>query len=540
MSSTETPAGGSTTGIHLPRYATDPDSGNRRAARIAILAVVTVFCFFYGLMFAAFAPGLLLPLLAPVVLLAGLVVWALPVARTAPTRSVEALFFAFLIALVAWPNYLALSLPGLPWITMQRLAGGPLVLLFLICVSTSKSFRDELGAVLRAAPAVWRLVTAFAVITLISIAFSHNKGASIDKFVTAQLTWTAIFFIACFVFSRPGRVDLWAKAIWILALAVGAVAIYERHIRQIPWAGHIPGFLAIEDPNVAAILDPMSSVRSFSNIYRPRSTFVDSIGLAEYNTLVFPFLFHFAIQPYKLTTRFAAALTIPFLLYVTLLTNARSGILGFLISGMLYALYWGCVQWRTRRESYVGPLLVMAYPVFGAVLFGATFVVGRLHKAVWGSGAQVASTAARKIQVRLGIPKILHNPFGYGIGQGAPTLGFHAPDGTLTIDNYWLAVALEYGVIGFLVFYGMFIFAGYLAAYDAVFSDGHSRETTFLAPAAISLAGFVVVKAVYSEMGNHPIAFMILGMIVALLYRSHQRTAGKLETKTVAVSRNSG
>ena len=57
-------------------------------------------------------------LLAPPAVVAFLVIWALPDLNWAPTRSLEWLFLPVLIALIGWPDYLAIELPGLPWITL--------------------------------------------------------------------------------------------------------------------------------------------------------------------------------------------------------------------------------------------------------------------------------------------------------------------------------------------------------------------------------------------------------------------------------------
>src|SRR6185312_9551775 len=99
-------------------------------------------------------------------------------------------------------------------------------------------------------------------------------------------------------------------------------------------------------------------------------------------------------------------------------------------------------------------------PAMFCAVLAATFVVPRLHVAIWGGGAQQSSTDARVAQFNLGMPKILHNPFGYGIGMGAETLGY-APFGQLTIDTYYISVALEYGVLGFIIYYSMVAFSIY-------------------------------------------------------------------------------
>ena len=86
------------------------------------------------------------------------------------------LFFAFFIGLIAWPNYLAISLPGLPWISIIRLTAFPLTLIFLYCVSVSHEFREKLAATINSEPYLWKALVAVACIQIVSVAFSASFG----------------------------------------------------------------------------------------------------------------------------------------------------------------------------------------------------------------------------------------------------------------------------------------------------------------------------------------------------------------------------
>ena len=83
------------------------------------------FCFFYGAAYSIFAPYYVIAFFIPPAVLTLLVIWVLPDLEP-PVRTMEWLFFAFFVALVTWPDYLAVALPGLPWITIARLTCYPL------------------------------------------------------------------------------------------------------------------------------------------------------------------------------------------------------------------------------------------------------------------------------------------------------------------------------------------------------------------------------------------------------------------------------
>ena len=135
----------------LPPYTKDPNRRGHRWARTLVLATVVVFCFFYGIAVALFMPWLILGLMVPIAILAPIVIWALPDTRTAPTRALWGLLFAYMMCLIMWPQYIAVALPGLPWITTSRLTGAPLALALLISVSTSAEFREQLSKALKSA-----------------------------------------------------------------------------------------------------------------------------------------------------------------------------------------------------------------------------------------------------------------------------------------------------------------------------------------------------------------------------------------------------
>jgi hypothetical protein len=506
----------------LPPYTPDHDTKARRGARRWVTGLVIVFCLFQGLAFAFLAPFLLPAFGAPIAILGALVIWALPGVRTAPIRTVERLFFIVLVVSIGWPNYLGLALPGLPWITMARITGIPLTIIFLACVSMSEDFRARLGASLSGAPLVWRLLAAFVVIQLVSIAFSNQPFFSLDKFITAQMNWTAMFFLSAYIFTLPGMVERWAAIMWIMALFVGVIGVWEWRLGHVVWLGHIPSFLQIQDPTVLATLEPR--MRRYTTIYRVQSTFSGPIQLGEFLALVYPFLFHFLMTARQMSVRVAAALSIPFLVFVTLISNARSGAVGLLVDVLLYTLFWGAMRWKHRPGKMLGPTIVFAYPAIAGVAAIAVLFVGRIHRIVLGGAETQGSTDARKEQFALGIPKIIHHPWGYGIGKGAEALGWFSPGGDLSIDTYYLSIALEYGVIGFIIYYGMFAWALFRAAETTLKDPGGDRETSFLAPAAIALCAFIVIKSALSQQDNHYLVFMILGMVVALLHRIQAQT----------------
>ena len=236
------PRGGGDAVAVLEPYTTLLET-NRSRARVAALSIgCLLVSFMFGFCFPLLAPDLLQLCFVPLLGLSLLVIWALPASNNSPDGLLDGLLFSFLIALVLWPNYLALALPGLPWITLTRLIGLPLVVVLLVSISVSTQFVTRLKSTLAGTRPMSGLLALFVVIQLVSIAFSHNVPFSINKFIVAQLGWTAIYIASCYVFLRPSRVRLFASLIWLMAIAVGGIALWRVRGNKYPGLGIFPVF----------------------------------------------------------------------------------------------------------------------------------------------------------------------------------------------------------------------------------------------------------------------------------------------------------
>lgn len=487
-----------------------------RAVRILLLAILAVATFAYGLAFSVVAPVVLMPFTVPLVVLAGLILWVLPPGQHGPTWAIEPLYVMFFAALLLWPNYLAVAILTLPWLTILRITAVPMVLCFLACISISQSFRDRMREILGADIWVTRLLIALAALWAASIVMSPDPGFAVNRYVVNLLNLIAIFFVSCFVFSRPGFADFWVRALLVILTIVCLFGIWEDRLENLPWAGHIPSFLKIDDPNVIKVLTP--GYTRGEATYRVKATSSTPLGLSEILGLAVPFAMHFAFGKRAFLVRVAALLFIPLAVFVILLTDSRLGVVAACGSIMFYLLIWALLRWRQSKSSLLAPAIVLTYPLSFVAFIASTFLIGRLRVEFWGTGAQQMSTQGRLTQWNMGWPMIIHNPLGYGIGQAARQLN-NIVNGIRTIDSYWLSVLLEIGPVGFVVFYGLMLRAAYRAARTAI-DYGQDGELGLLIPMAVTLLNFVIVKAVLSQDANHSFIFMVLGGVLALAYRA--------------------
>lgn len=500
------------------RRGVQPFKGARVSKRVQVVLYIALLAagVAYGGTFAAVAPLFMPPFAIPLAILGGLIIWALPKGDYAPKEALEPLFFAFFAALLLWPNYLAVALPGLPWLTMLRITGTPLIVCMLICLSSSDTFRARIGRALNGDRVILVMLLTFVAIQFGTLVFSNRIAHSIDKLIVAQTNWIAIFFVSCYMFSRPGFGERWARYYMALCVVACFIGVWEQRIGHVPWAGHIPSFLKIEDKGILRVL--AGTARTATGIHRVTATQSTPLGCAEFLGMSAPFAIYFILGPFPVWQKALCILYLPLITAVIIFTDSRLGVVALMVTIFLYLLLWAGLYWRKHRTSLLGPAIVLAYPAIASMGFVATLVIGRLRARIWGDGSQTASTEGRKEQWRMGWPKIVSHPLGHGIGRSGETLGFVAPDGTLTIDSYYLTILLDYGLIGFIVYYGMFGRAVYTGGMG-ILRNPKEQELQLLLPMCVSIVSFIVIKYVFSQEDNHPLAFMLLGAVIAFAAR---------------------
>lgn len=492
-----------------------------RRHRWAVFSVFGIATFIYGFFLALLGNFIPVVFVLPHVLLALLAVWALPESKAFSAGWIPKLLFGFVVVLMIWPDYLALNLPGLPWITAIRLFVVPLTIVTLTAVSVSPAFRQRVRSIIDATPMVWKLILIFDVIALISVGFSSTKMWSLNRFMLAQMNWILIFFASCYAFSFENSEKKFVK---IAATAISLLTVsclIEWRLSHVPWAGHVPSFLQIDDPNVQRVL--AGSARAASGKYRVQGKSGTPLEFAEFLGMMLPFLVFFVFSMKNAWLKTAGVFALMVLCFVIYLTDSRTGIIGIIVCLLLYVGISAVRAWKFNKSSLFGPLFVLGYPAFSLGIIALTFVSGRIHALVWGNGAQQASNDGRAAQLAIGIPKLYQQPWGYGMDKSAEVVGFIAPGSDFpTIDSYYLYVALDFGVHGFLVYFSIYLFCIGYAAKAILTAKQDSPYLRALVPCIVAMSFFFISKSVLSQQSNHPLAFLILGMVAGLLWRQRQ------------------
>jgi O-antigen ligase len=213
--------------------------------------------------------------------------------------------------------------------------------------------------------------------------------------------------------------------------------------------------------------------------------------------------------------------------------------IGIVLTLVIY-IFFAALRKRQENPISIGATAtLLAYPAIVAVVTAVVLLWKRARNSILGGGQHQSSNIARDRQWDRGWDLIAQNPFGYGLDRSAEVLNFRNAGGELTIDSYYLSVMLDFGIIALPIFVMLFS----LPMYFAIVSLKRARtlELQLLAPLAMGLFNFVIIKSVLSSTSNFPLAFAMMGFMVALVARmqSDDRASDKAEADAREEARGS-
>ena len=495
----------------------------RRWSRPLLMTGLVLACFFYSFIMLLLPRQLLIPFATPLMLLTLAIIWALPLTDARPWRVMAFLFWTYFVTLLLWPNYITLTLPGLPWFTAARLTAAPLVALMLIHASRSILFRDQMSALISGAPTIVKLVAGFAVIQFLSIVLSPYPFETANRVMNNEIVWTGSFFAAIWAFRNPRSIDRFALLAVGMTFILGLIAIQESRLGHVLWSQSIPSFFSIDEEYAEQIF---AGFYRLDGSYRVIATSTTPLSFGELMAMAVPFVIYLVDRNPGLKSLLIAVTVESLILFGLTQADARSGFGGFIVAHFVYLALFVVSYQKKHPSSLLGPALRATFPVVLVLGASAILFIGRIRKHVLGGGMHAGSTNARADQFALFAKKIWGSPiFGFGAGQGGPKIGYMTPGGRLTIDSYYISIAMDYGFVGFFVFYGLVLGAIWKAASIALTRRDQIGQLS--AAFASMLTAYLIIKSVLSQEANQPLLFIGLGAVVVLSYL-HKREPPEL------------
>lgn len=451
---------------------------------------------------------------SPLFVMAAFIVWLLPETGRPPTTMMTKMFFAYFIALILWPYYLAIQIPGAPLIEIRRAFLFLSVFFFLVSLSVSHRFIGEMKQILAASPLFMKFFYGFILAQTFSLLGTQDPTGGTLSFVKNQLAWTGVFFIAVYVLSKPGQILRFSNLIRIVATILAIMALFEYRNQGILWAKHIPSFLAVSDPAMERLLSPVFR----DGDYRVTGTFSVSLCFAEFLSLTIPFFLQYLVNGRNKLHKIVVVVCDLLVINAILLTQARVGLVGIMVTHGIYGFIWSIRFWRTHKDSLFGPMLALSYPAALTVFALAMIFIGRLRQTWMGDSSTAASTLGRLDQAKKFPSVFIHRPlFGYGPNQAGRALDFRNQAGEMSIDSSLLSIPLSYGAFGMICYYAMFItllIGGMRLAFEAT-----EEEASYAMPFAVTIAAWLTSRIVLAQEDNASFMYMMLAAIVALAFQ---------------------
>lgn len=502
--------GMSTPAAVLPSYRQERSWLRRITVKAVFYSFIIFMGLFYGFSIVLLPPVLLLYVSFPILFLLALVLWAMPDEGSGPVALVSLGLFGFNAALFFWPDYMAIQIPGFAWISFRRLWSWFLSGALLLCLAMSSEIRHKLRDRVAVTRPFWILAGLYFLWQWFTIPMSGTPARSLNIVLNQFFIWGIPLIAAVYLFDSYKRIRRWEILVLIAGVVNCVIAALEVRNGELLWANHIPSFLTVEDETLQRILG--GAVRD--GHYRATSVFTVSLCLAEFLSILAPFALRRAFATNRLgPILFWLAFDV-MLWAAILLTHSRLGIIGWMVSHAVFLLLWGWKRWATKARDLLGPAISLSFPFGATALLISMFTVPAVRVRTLGGGSTGFSDAARQVQFSTFWPKLFKNPLGYGSGQSGGILDYRLPSGLITVDSYFITTGIDYGLVGLVCFYGMFLYTFYLMGQTYLTSD--SKESEMALPIACAISVLFIIRLVLSQPDNVPLIFVVFGMAVAL------------------------
>jgi O-antigen ligase len=518
---------------HSDLVPTIDDRGARRAARLALrgLAAVwavtptrfTVVLCSVGLLLGASVGAMVavLPLqflvfpAAVIGLVVALIPLTFPEMRRVPIRATRILFFAFVAAEMTLPVYVAITAPGLPFISIVRVFLAPMAIAFLVCVACSADVRKRMAAAISSEKPICYAVFALFVAFALSLPLSRAPLDSIRILGNLITGWWLPFFAAIFVLDTDRRQEAFFRLFIFCAIFAVALSCVEFFKAERLFLRLVPASVLERDPTFVNAL-AMSVTRD--GRYRASAHFNVPLSYGEYCSLVLPVAMYFVMYGRRMGDRVLGAVGIIAALVGVFVANSRGGTVGVIAGGSIFAILYSANAVLRKKGSLVGSVLVVLLPIGLSVVPAMMLAFPRVNKLVLGGAEAQNSTDDRFLQWTMAWPKILKQPVtGYGLGNGADVIGYMKSSGGYSVDSYPLTLLVDAGILGLIAFCAVVLIMLWRAPMVYLrHPDPASAKAIALASAFVA---FALQRLTLSQTENMTTVFLMLGFFVALQHQ---------------------
>lgn len=488
-----------------------------------LLALLSLMGIVVGIIVLFFPPLVLIAVLG---FAAAILLWVMPDIDIVSPRFLESFFFAAVVIQLVVPQYYALAIPGVAWLSIRRSTWLLFVCLAALSVAASQPQRKLISQRIAGTPLLSGLILFYLACIVLSTVLSPYKANAVKGLFESVLYWYFAFLggLLCIRSeSQLNRFYLFVVATIFFSVPIGVAEMLsqQRLLFEILPRAIVSGLFA-DNP---ALLEQITTPMIRNGLYRSSFTFIVPLSFGEYLAMCAPIALFLGMHGRTTHTRTLGLVAVPLSLIGIFSSGSRGAYIsaGLSLSAMIGC--WLLRQLRVKQDKFLPGIMavILGCGMLGAI--GVFLASGRLLKLFTGGSEASSSTSARFDQWVLAQPQILKSPlWGYGPGSATEVVGYYAPGSLLpTIDTSIISVLVETGLLGFIAFFGGTLAGVLLSMRTYVQSDDRRAEAALAVGCA--LLSFLVYRLTLSQRENYTFAFVLLGIATSLV--SQYSTASK-------------
>jgi hypothetical protein len=429
--------------------------------------------------------------------------------RSVPRRAVAPAFWGFLVSELTLPIYLAVTAPGLPFVSVIRVATVGVGVPLLVCICGSREIRRDLGSAFAADKWVTCAVGAWAVSQFLAVTTSTAPADSTQYFINQAGAILVPFLASVLVLQREDRQDTFLRLLVICAICAVALSCieYVRHARLFLLL--TPVSTLVKNPAFATALNeiPFRAGR-----YRASAHLLVPLSYGEYCSLILPVALYWMTYATKQTDRILGVVGSLAMYLGAYLANSRGGVLGSIVATLVFLAAYSTKTLLHKKNSILGPFLVAMLPIALALVPALMAASHSFTLFLTGGGEGAYSDQGRLDQWSSGWPKFMQRPVtGWGLATSGNVIDFQ---GGKSVDSYPLSLLIESGALGFITFYAIVIAVLWrsLSLYLRLEGPVASKSIVIFA----AFAAFAAQRMGLSQTESFPNVFMLAGMLLAV------------------------
>jgi hypothetical protein len=460
----------------------------------------------------------------PILVMAGLSLWLLPDIDKADNPPFYKLLTTYMFLMVAWPSYVAIAIPGLPWVTPPRLVLGVLLVTMLTHFPQIAEARRKVVDLLGHDPLAFRLYGLFLLMQVVVLPLAPSPVDVFSYELMQGVLDSSAMVAAAWCFADVKKIPRVLRLVVLAGILSMLITLLENYLQRPPWFGYIPSFMKVDPTLLETYLSPQARVGD--GRYRIRSTFGIVLYYSQYLGLILPPLL-FEMWKAKGWKRALSVLLVPLILQTVWFINARTASIALLTS--LFA-FGGMVLvrqlfFRPRGDALKSGIMVSLVLLAIVGLAGAVASSHRLKMYTIGGSQHAGSNAVRDQQWEGAWRAVGRNPIGVGLGTALPDVGAVSSNGIAIVDSYYINLLVGVGPLGFIGFMGCLARIAYLGV--MVFLRAKDDLEEWGGVLAISLVNYIISAYVISYADNNYLTFTLAVGILALHRHQKARLAAE-------------